>query len=90
LPPSTIVAKVRELLLEIGKPMTRRELLKELEKRNIPIIGKDRAKVVGTMIWRAKEPDGSSSFINTEQGYWPSDTPLPSAQSTQITGNENE
>jgi len=77
LPPSTIVANVRELLIEIGRPMTRRELLKELEKRSVPIIGKDRAKVVGTMIWRAKEPDGTPSFINTEQGYWPSDIPLP-------------
>gem|GEM_PF-6255366 len=90
LPPSEIVTNVRELLIEAGRPMNRRELLKELERRNIPVIGKDRAKVVGTIVWRAKEPDGSPSFINTEKGYWPSDIPLPSVQSTQTTGNKNE
>lgn len=77
LSPSTITSAVRDVLLEAGSPLKRGALLRELDKRAIPVIGTDRAKVLGTMIWRAKTPAGEPAFINTPKGYWPADVPLP-------------
>lgn len=77
LSPSTIAGYVRQVLIDHGTPMKRGRILRELDKRDVPIVGGDRAKVLGTMIWRARRPDGKPAFINTDKGYWPSDYPLP-------------
>jgi hypothetical protein len=59
----------RRILLEHGKPMTRSELLKALEERDVFLAGEDKAKYLGTIMWRMKE-----AFVNLDgHGYWPSD-----------------
>lgn len=77
LSPSTITDYVRQVLIEHGAPLKRGRILRELDKRDVPVVGGDRAKVLGTMIWRARRADGAAAFLNTEKGYWPSDYPLP-------------
>lgn len=69
--PSDLGPMVRRILLDHGKPMTRSELVKALEDRDVPLGGADKSKYLGTILWRARE-----AFTNIEgQGYWPSDVP---------------
>ncbi|WP_208110879.1 hypothetical protein [Aquamicrobium defluvii] len=77
LSPATITGYVRQVLIEAGRPLKRGAILRELDLRDVPIVGGDRAKVLGTMIWRARRDDGEPAFENTPKGYWPSDLPMP-------------
>jgi hypothetical protein len=72
LSPSEISGLAKSILLERGRPMKRRELLAEMEKRNIPIAGTDKNKNLGTILWRHR-----NEFVHIEKlGYWPKDTRL--------------
>ena len=57
-----------ELFREIGHPLTRGQLLKELDARGIPVGGTyNRSKNMGTIMWRLRE-----DFISLDGfGYWP-------------------
>jgi hypothetical protein len=71
-PPSDIAATVRAILLDSRRPMKRGELVAELEKRQIPLAGKDRNKNLGTILWRHP-----GDFVHLEKlGYWLRDMPL--------------
>lgn len=71
--PAEVATIAREIILQKGRPMTRGELVPELESRGVEIVAKDKAKNVGTTLWRAK-----GKFNHVEgHGYWPSDMPLP-------------
>ena len=73
LPPQDIAAAVRVTLLDAGRPMKRGALVRELEKRQIPLAGKDRNKNLGTILWRHK-----NQFVSLEKlGYWVRDVPIP-------------
>jgi hypothetical protein len=73
--PSDVGPMARRILLDNGKPMTRSELLKALEERDVVLAGEDKAKYLGTILWRMKE-----AFINLEGfGYWPKDKPFEPA-----------
>lgn len=73
LPPSDIAAAVKSILSETGRPMKRGELVAELEKRHIPLAGKDKNKNLGTILWRH-----STDFAHLEKlGYWLHDVPIP-------------
>lgn len=63
-----------ELILAAGRPLTRSELLAELEGRGFNIEGGDRSKVLGTNLWRSKRFDNFA-----RAGYWPRGKPLPDA-----------
>jgi len=71
-PSRDVAAKVAyEILLENGEPMTRTELVEAFDKRGNPIAGTDRAKNMGTIMWRLND-----KFVNIEgYGYWPKDVP---------------
>lgn len=70
--PGEISSFVRDTLIELGKPLKRSALVSELERRGLQLAGKDKAKNLGTILWRHK-----SQFVNLPSlGYWPSDVPL--------------
>jgi hypothetical protein len=71
--PADVAATVRVILSETRRPMKRGELVHELERRGIPMAGKDKNKNLGTILWRH-----SAEFVHFEKlGYWLKDAPLP-------------
>lgn len=67
-----VIEEARRLILEARKPLKRGELVRLLERDGLPIEGTDKAKVLGTNLWR------SGQFEQIEgQGYWPKDLPRP-------------
>ncbi len=69
-----ILDEVRRIMLREGRPMTRGELVNELQARGLTLPGADKRKVLGTNIWR------SGKFDRIEgKGYWPAGAKLPPA-----------
>ncbi len=69
-----LIEESKRLILEAGRPLKRGELVRLLERDGLPIEGADKAKVLGTNLWR------SGQFEQLEgQGYWPKDLPRPSS-----------
>lgn len=65
-PPKAIVELVERMIREAGQPLTRGEILDRLQARDVEITVADKARYVGTIMWRNK-----SKFINIEgRGYW--------------------
>jgi hypothetical protein len=69
-----LMGEIRRMIVAEGKPLTRSELLRRLEAQGHVIEGGDKAKVLGTNIWRS----GLFRHVNG-QGYWPKDVTLPSS-----------
>jgi len=60
------------IIVAAGRPLSRSELLRELERQGHEIVGSDKSKVLGTNIWR------SGRFHNLKgAGYWPISAPIP-------------
>lgn len=67
-----LMGEIKRMIVAEGKPLTRRQLLRRLEAQGQVIEGGDKAKVLGTNIWR------SGQFRHIEgRGYWPKDLALP-------------
>jgi acyl-CoA hydrolase len=61
-----------QIILAAGRPLSRSELLRELEVQGHEIVGSDKSKVLGTNLWRSKR------FYNLKgAGYWPISAPIP-------------
>ena len=67
-----MLGEVRRFIIAEGRPLTRSDLVRRLEAEGYVIDGKDKAKVLGTNIWRSKKFDHIEG-----QGYWPKDVPRP-------------
>lgn len=66
---------LRKAILEAGRPLTRTELVRAMDERRIPVGGTDRAKNMGTMMWRLND-----DFVSLEGlGYWPRNEPYQPA-----------
>lgn len=66
LSPKEVASLIRNVLVEAGKPMKRGDIVRELEKQGVPLVGSDKNKNVGTIIWRHPE-----LFVSVEGlGYW--------------------
>jgi hypothetical protein len=62
------------LIREAGHPLTRGEIVKAFEARDVEIPAKDPARYLGTIAWRHK-----GMFKNVEGlGYWLKGEPMPS------------
>ena len=62
---------MERLIREVGRPMTRGEIVDAFAKRDIEIPAKDPARYLGTIAWRNKR-----IFVNIEgRGYWLRDSP---------------
>lgn len=67
-----LMDEARRLIVEAGRPLKRGELVRQLERQGLPVEGTDKAKVLGTNLWR------SGKFEQIEgEGYWPLDLPRP-------------
>lgn len=65
---ANIMARV---ISDIGRPLTRSELVAEMEKRDVEIPSEDKERYLGTILWRHRE-----RFVNFPRvGYWLSDRP---------------
>jgi hypothetical protein len=73
LSPHEVASAASEALLAVGRPLKRGQLVRELEKRNIPLAGKDKNKNLGTILWRHEHMFVSLPGL----GYWPRGAPLP-------------
>lgn len=62
--------EVRRLIIGEGRPLTRSALVRSLEAEGYVIDAKDKAKVLGTNIWRSKKFDHIEG-----KGYWPKGVP---------------
>ena len=64
--PPQIVEMVERMIREIGRPMTRGEIVEKLVDRDVELPPADPQRYVGTIMWRNK-----GTFINIEgRGYW--------------------
>jgi hypothetical protein len=69
LPPEEIVRFARNALLKNGRPLKRGALVRVLEAEGVPLAGKDKAKNLGTILWRNLD-----QFVSLDKlGYWPRD-----------------
>lgn len=67
-----VIDAAEALITEAGKPLSRSELVDQLETQGFHFPGTDKTKVFGTNLWRSKR------FLNLKGiGYWPKGVPLP-------------
>lgn len=72
LPPRTLADLARAEIIARKRPMTRGELVDALEAKGVSLHAQDKAKNLGTILWRFRE-----EFENIPgRGYWPKDVPL--------------
>lgn len=65
-----MMGEARRIIIGEGRPLSRSELVRHLEAQGFVIDGGDKAKVLGTNIWRSKQFDHFEG-----KGYWPKDVP---------------
>lgn len=70
--PSRIADEARNVLIEAKRPMKRGELVRALEEKGLPLVGKDKNKNLGTILWRNPE----TFFYIEGLGYWVKGAPL--------------
>lgn len=74
--PSEMVDMAADAMKSLRKPLTRGELVNEIERRGALIPGESKetkGRYIGTVMWRAKD-----RFHNVEgRGYWLKDRPVP-------------
>lgn len=73
-PPAEVAKAAEEVIIAAGKPLTRSELIPLIEERGLTIGGNDKAKNLGTLLWR------SGIFGSTGDGYWPKERALPNGR----------
>jgi hypothetical protein len=66
--PAEIVESARAAMRERGRPLSRSRLVKILQGKGLRLGGTDKAKNIGTVIWRSKQFDNIAG-----EGYWPKD-----------------
>lgn len=69
-----LLSEVRRLIISEGRPLNRGDLVRRLEAAGHLIDGSDKAKVLGTNLWRSKKFDHIEG-----QGYWPRDIERPAS-----------
>lgn len=73
-----LMEETKRLMLEARRPLKRGELVRLLERDGLPVEGTDKAKVLGTNLWR------SGQFEQVEgEGYWPKDLPRPQREASR-------
>lgn len=73
--PAEVSREVLAVLVAAERPLKRGALLSALSKRGVKVGGTDKSKVLGTILWRAKD-----QFVSLSGwGYWIKDRPYPPA-----------
>lgn len=71
--PAQTAELMERIIREIGRPLTRGEIVEAFERRDVLIPFEDKARYIGTIAWRHK-----GLFINIDgRGYWLRDEPVP-------------
>lgn len=71
--PAEIATLMERIIRDVGRPMTRGEIVSALEARDMMIPYEDKPRYVGTIAWRHK-----GLFENIEgRGYWLRGEPVP-------------
>lgn len=71
--PDRVAEHMERIIREVGRPMTRGEIVAAFDAREIPIPFEDKPRYVGTIAWRHK-----GKFRNIEgRGYWLAGEPVP-------------
>jgi hypothetical protein len=71
--PDHMAELVARIIREVGRPMTRGQIVEALEARDVPIPYDDKHRYVGTIVWRSKR-----LFVSvSKRGYWLKDLPVP-------------
>jgi hypothetical protein len=71
--PDEIARLIERVIREVGQPMTRGQLVEALGRRDVDMAAADKARYIGTIIWRHK-----AVFKNIEgRGYWLRGEPVP-------------
>lgn len=85
-PKKEVVAEVaRQLILEKGMPVPRRELYELLKARGIEIVGSPGVTVMSTMLWRMRDRVRYLDRV----GYWLPEKPWPPSDRTNA-GEEGD
>ncbi len=64
--PGRIVEVIERVMRDVARPMTRGEIVSALDARDVTIPGADKAKYLGTIMWRNRK-----TFVNIPKaGYW--------------------
>lgn len=61
-----IVNECLNILIQNGRPMRRKDIFMKLKERGMSVLGKDRVKNLGTILWRRKD----LFFHIHSLGYW--------------------
>jgi len=84
--PAEIAEMMERMIREIGRPMTRGEIVKAFELRDFEIPAKDKSRYLGTIAWRNK-----GKFVNVNGlGYWLRGVPFVNEQSASHLFSEVE
>lgn len=71
--PGRLADAAEEVIRAAGRPMTRGQIVERIEATGIGIPSEDKARYLGTILWRQK-----NRFINVEgEGYWLKGEPIP-------------
>lgn len=71
--PNHVADLMQRIIREVGRPMTRGELVEAFERRDVQIPFADKGRYIGTIAWRHK-----GMFRNIEgRGYWLPEISLP-------------
>lgn len=63
--PADFAGIAERVLAEVGRPMTRAQLVSEIEARGVPVPSDDKPRYIGTILWRHKD-----TFVNVAgEGY---------------------
>lgn len=73
--PAEIVESALAAIREHNRPLSRSRLVKILTAKGLKLPGTDKAKNVGTVIWRSKKFDNIAGW-----GYWPKGAPTWAGQ----------
>ncbi len=78
--PGEVSSIAREVLLERGRPLKRGALVRAIEEKGFHLSGKDKAKNLGTILWRHNH-----DFVHIEKfGYWPRDLKFGTAYDPEL------
>jgi hypothetical protein len=84
--PTEIAEMMERLIREVGRPMTRGEIVSAFAARDFEIPGTDKGRYLGTIAWRNK-----GKFVNIEgRGYWVRSLPLVEGKPTSHLFSEVE
>jgi hypothetical protein len=84
--PDQFADHMERIIREVGRPMTRGEIVAAMERRDILIPYEDKGRYLGTIAWRHKR-----RFKNVEgRGYWVADLPIPPIEAVQANFIEDE